>query len=108
METARILVDGQWIGDYQATSGHLYEGSHRLTVMVDEQCYYEGEVTIGRAEKKNVELTASDLYPRMSGHQGKIPVMMACGIIYLASGDERLAYQKLLSEPVLHQKRLPK
>ena len=27
-----------------------------------------------------------------------------CGIIYLANGDERLAYQKLSLEPVLHQK----
>ena len=27
-----------------------------------------------------------------------------CGIIYLANGDERLAYQKLNEEPVLHKK----
>ena len=27
-----------------------------------------------------------------------------CGIIYLANGDERLAYQKLNDEPVFHQK----
>ena len=27
-----------------------------------------------------------------------------CGIIYLANGDERLAYQKISHEPVLHQK----
>jgi len=27
-----------------------------------------------------------------------------CGIIYLANGDERLAYQKLSQEPVLHKK----
>ena len=27
-----------------------------------------------------------------------------CGIIYLANGDKRLAYQKLNTEPVLHQK----
>ena len=77
MEAARIMVDGQWIGNHQATSGHLYEGSHRLTVMVDEQCYYEGEVTIGRAEKKNVELAVSDLYPRLNARQSGMPVMRA-------------------------------
>ena len=27
-----------------------------------------------------------------------------CGIIYLANGDARLAYQKLKDKPVLHQK----
>ena len=27
-----------------------------------------------------------------------------CGIIYLANGDERLAYQKISSEPILHKK----
>ena len=55
LENARILVDGQWIGNHQATSGHLLEGSHRLTVMVDDLCYYESTVSVSRAEKKNVE-----------------------------------------------------
>jgi len=31
-----------------------------------------------------------------------------CGIIYLANGDERLAYQKLYDKPILHQKSFQK
>ena len=75
LENARILVDGQWIGNHQATSGHLLEGSHRLTVMVDDLCYYESTVSVSRAEKKNVELTAADLSPRISKRQGSVPVV---------------------------------
>ena len=59
-----ISVDGKQIGETQATSGHLLEGSHRLVVMVGEQCYYDAPVEIGRAEKKFLELTMADLYPR--------------------------------------------
>lgn len=75
LEKGRIMVDGQWIGDHQATSGHLQEGVHRLTVMVDQTCYYEGEVSIGRAEKKNIELAASDLFPRVTKREGRVPLM---------------------------------
>lgn len=64
LKGCRILIDGNWIGDTQATSGHLLEGSHRLTVLYDHQCYYEGVVSIGRAEKKQVVLSTTELYPR--------------------------------------------
>lgn len=75
LEMGRIMVDGQWIGNHQATSGHLQEGVHRLTVMVDQTCYYEGEVKIGRAEKKSIELAASDLFPRVTKREGRVPLI---------------------------------
>lgn len=77
LKNGRIMVDGQWIGNEQATSGHLQMGTHRLTVMVDQTCYYEGEIEIGRAEKKNIELDASELYPRVSHSQQSVPMFAA-------------------------------
>lgn len=64
LKNSRILVDGKWIGNMQATSGHLYEGNHRLMVMYNGECYYDANVSIGLAEKKTLDLTVADLYPR--------------------------------------------
>lgn len=60
----RILVDNQMIGYQEAVSGHLTEGTHRLTVFIGSYCCYDAPVAIGAAEKKTVELTHSDLIPR--------------------------------------------
>ena len=61
LEGCDIMVDGQWIGKTQGTSGHLREGSHRLIVMKDSLCYYDGEFEIGWKEKKTIELKAEEL-----------------------------------------------
>ena len=63
LEGCDIMVDGQWIGKTQGTSGHLREGSHRLIVMKDSLCYYDADFDIGWKEKKTIELTAADLHP---------------------------------------------
>ena len=63
LEGCDILVDGLSIGRTQGTSGHLNEGTHHLIVMKDGLCYYDGDVNIGRSEKKRIELTAEDLRP---------------------------------------------
>lgn len=57
----QIYVDGQHIGQTQATSGHLREGVHHLTLMRDDQPCYEGDFSIGWKEKKTIELTMDDL-----------------------------------------------
>lgn len=57
----QIYVDGQYIGQTQATSGHLREGIHRLTLMREDHPYYEGDFSIGWKEKKTIELTMDDL-----------------------------------------------
>ena len=56
-----IYVDGQYIGRKLATSGHLREGAHRLTLMRENQPFYEGDFSIGWKEKKTIELTMDDL-----------------------------------------------
>jgi hypothetical protein len=40
------------------------EGSHHVALYWNGDCYYEGYVTLGRAEKKVLELAATDLYQR--------------------------------------------
>ena len=57
----QIYVDCQHIGQTQATSGHLREGVHHLTLMRDDQPCYEGDFSIGWKEKKTIELTMDDL-----------------------------------------------
>ena len=64
LEGCKILVDGNYIGNTQATSGHLMEGDHRLTIWYNDQCYYDEVFSIGSSEKKRVELTSFELYPR--------------------------------------------
>lgn len=71
LKDSRILVDGKWIGNKQATSGHLNEGIHHLTVLYGGESYYEGDFTIEQAEKKTLQLTVADLYPRMTEKNGK-------------------------------------
>lgn len=60
----KIYVDGEIIGQTSATSGHLNEGKHRLEVYLENTCYYDAAVQIGRAEKKTLTLSDTDLYPR--------------------------------------------
>ena len=61
LEGCDIYVDGLPIGRTQGTSGHLIEGSHRLVVAKDGIRYYDADFTIGRSEKKRIELTAEEL-----------------------------------------------
>ena len=72
MENGRIVLDGHAIGTGSATSGHLAEGNHRLQVFRKLDCYYDGIVSIGKAEKKVVEIAAEELWkrPRMV----KVPI----------------------------------
>ena len=61
LEGCDILVDGQWIGNTQGTTGHLREGRHRLIVMKDSLQYYNADFDIGWKEKKTIELKAREL-----------------------------------------------
>ena len=48
---ATIVVDGQPIGKGSATSGHLQAGEHHLMVFRGMTSYYDGIVSLGKAEK---------------------------------------------------------
>ena len=74
IEDCDIYVDGQKIGRGQGTSGHLFEGTHHLTVIKGQHRYYDDDVSIGRSEKKRIELSAEELYPRVSKrHRAPVP-----------------------------------
>ena len=72
LEGCDVMVDGQWIGQTRGTSGHLREGSHRLVVMKDSLCYYDGGFDIGWREKKTIELAAGDLRPVSTVNRGVV------------------------------------
>ena len=57
---ATIVLDGQPIGKGAATSGHLLAGEHHLMVVKGGMSYYDGVVSVGRSEKKIVELGKDD------------------------------------------------
>lgn len=56
-----IWVDGVQMGSREATSMRLSEGNHRLTLFYGEDCYYDKHISLGKAEKKVLELTAREL-----------------------------------------------
>lgn len=66
-----ILIDGQLIGNTQATSGHLREGSHHLTVFKDSLKYYDADISIGWSEKKTIDLASENLKPMDIEEGGK-------------------------------------
>ena len=66
LEGCDILIDGQFIGKTQGTSGHLREGDHNLIVLKDSLKYYDATVNIGWREKKTIELKSEELHPIIS------------------------------------------
>ena len=56
-----IFLDGMPIGKGEATSGHLQAGNHHLVVMRESVCYCDSVLSVGKGEKKVVELALTDL-----------------------------------------------
>ena len=69
-----IRIDGQRIGRREGVSGRLAEGSHRLAVYVGKECYYEESFTIGRSEKKTIEVRERTVFAKQRTADGKRPV----------------------------------
>ena len=59
-----LYIDNMLVANDGLTSFRLMEGSHHVALYWNGDCYYEGYVTLGRAEKKVLELAATDLYQR--------------------------------------------
>lgn len=63
LEEATILVDGDSIGQKDATSHRIVAGRHKVIVSVNGVCYYENAFDIGSAEKKIINVKKEDLHP---------------------------------------------
>jgi hypothetical protein len=61
---ADIYVDGAWIGRKEAVSPRLTEGTHQVKIMWGAICLYDESVFVAKAEKRELKLTKSELYPR--------------------------------------------
>lgn len=59
-----IFIDNTRVSGEDATSYRIGEGHHRVAVFFGEECLYDSLVFVGRAEKKVLEISAVDLYPR--------------------------------------------
>lgn len=60
---ARIYVDQQVIGKGQTVSSRITSGDHRLTVISDTMCLFDGKVVMERAEKKMVDIATLNFTP---------------------------------------------
>ena len=94
LKDSRILIDGKWIGNTQATSGHLIEGSHHLTVLYNGESYYDADFSIGRSEKKTLQLTVADLYPRKTEKNERRMMAIATSV----ATQDSLKQDSLLNE----------
>ena len=92
------IFDGEWLDD--TLSYHVvhriasYPNAHGIFSYIMDFCF---------SKDSNIRID-THLDNHIMQHNIKKHGFTYCGIIYLANGDERLAYQKLNDKPVLHQK----
>ena len=92
------IYDGKWLDDVQS-----YHVVHRIVSYPDVHGIFSDIMDFCFSHDANIRIdTHKD--NRIMQHNIEKHGFTCCGIIYLANGDERMAYQKLNTEPVLHQK----
>jgi len=92
------IYDGEWLDDVQS-----YHVVHRIASYPDVHGIFVDIMDFCFSHDANIRIdTHKD--NRIMQHNIEKCGFSYCGIIYLANGDERLAYQKLDSEPVFHKK----
>ena len=92
------IYDGKWLDDVQS-----YHVVHRIASFPDVHGIFSSIMDFCFLHDSNIRIdTHKD--NRIMQHNIVKHGFTYCGIIYLANGDERLAYQKLNDELVLHQK----
>ena len=92
------IYDGKWLDDVQS-----YHVVHRIASYPDVHGIFSDIMDFCFSHDANIRIdTHKD--NRIMQHNIEKHGFTCCGIIYLANGDERMAYQKLNTEPVLHQK----
>ena len=94
---ARIF-EGEWLDDTQP-----YHVVHRIASYPDAHGIFSSIMDFCFSRDSNIRIDTHRDNTIMQHNIAKHGFTY-CGIIYLASGDERLASQKLSQEPVLHKK----
>jgi predicted GNAT family N-acyltransferase len=93
------IYDGAWINDTLP-----YHVVHRIASYPDVHGIFSDIMDYCFAHDANIRIdTHKDNH--IMQHNIAKHGFTYCGIIHLANGDERLAYQKLADAPVLHQKK---
>lgn len=96
--TYEKIYDGNWQDDEKP-----YHVVHRIASLPDAHGIFSSIMDFSFAHDNNIRIdTHRD--NQIMRHNIKKHGFTYCGIIYLANGDERLAYQKLKTKPVFHQK----
>ena len=92
------IYDGDWLDDSQS-----YHVVHRIASYPDVHGIFTDIMEYCFSHDTNIRIDTHKDNLIMQ-HNIEKHGFTYCGIIYLANGDERLAYQKLNHEPVLHLK----
>ena len=92
------IYDGEWLDDVQ-----FYHVVHRIASYPDVHGIFCDIMDFSFSHDANIRIdTHKD--NRIMQHNIEKHGFTYCGIIYLANGDERLAYQKLNKDSEFHQK----
>ena len=92
------IYEGEWLDDTQP-----YHVVHRIASYPDAHGIFSSIMDFCFSRDSNIRIDTHRDNTIMQHNIAKHGFTY-CGIIYLASGDERLAFQKLSQEPVLHKK----
>jgi ElaA protein len=92
------IYDGKWIDDSRP-----YHVIHRIASYPDAHGIFSDIMDYCFSQEANIRIDTHKDNLIMQ-HNILKHGFTYCGIIYLANGDERLAYQKTSQAPVLHQK----
>ena len=92
------IYKGEWLDDTQP-----YHVVHRIASYPDAHGIFSSIMDFCFSRDSNIRIDTHRDNIIMQHNIAKHGFTY-CGIIYLASGDERLAFQKLSQEPVLHKK----
>ena len=92
------IYEGEWLDDTQP-----YHVVHRIASYPDAHGIFSSIMDFCFSRDSNIRIDTHRDNIIMQHNIAKHGFTY-CGIIYLASGDERLAFQKLSQEPVLHKK----
>ena len=92
------IYEGEWLDDAQS-----YHVIHRIASYPDVHGVFHDIMDFCFSHDANIRIDTHEDNRIMQNNIEKCGFTY-CGIIYLANGDARLAYQKLKDKPVLHQK----